>query len=197
MVTWNDTQKAELLFWKNQNYPILEEYKQIYKMFDKYIEKIDKQKDIVMDVGCGAIAYTGLFGFSNLYLLDSLIEAYKTLDNTKTNINSIKVSMTIDAPLESIKGNHIANFADNVFCLNMLDHVNDPAICFSHVVKFLKVGGKLFFACDLRTNTDECHLHVLDKGNIDILVSGSKLKVIESGFSKKDNDIYLLVLEKL
>ena len=55
--TWDLAQIEELRFWSIQKYPLLEEWKERYSIFDSCIAQTNHKAVKVLEVGCGAISY--------------------------------------------------------------------------------------------------------------------------------------------
>lgn len=56
--------------------------------------------------------------------------------------------------------------ADVVFCLNMLDHAQDPERCVSEIGRILRTGGELVLCVDMRPadRLDVCHQLPITRG---------------------------------
>jgi ubiquinone/menaquinone biosynthesis C-methylase UbiE len=193
---WNQSQKGEKDFWQLQNYPIIDIYKEIYNIFDDTIKSTEKESSLVLDVGCGAIAYSVIHGFRNVVLYDSLIEEYLKFDSSKTNIpESTRACYKGTTEDMSIFWD---NWYDLIFCLNMLDHVCDMEISFKEICRVLKVGGKLLFSCDLRNEIDECHPNLVTKDFILKLIKDNSLTVEKERYTNHIGfECYQAVLKKI
>ena len=167
MDKWNNAQEKELIFWKAKwDFPVL--YKIKYNCFLNVIESFDKNSN-VLDIGCGAYTFSGLFGFKNLWLIDSLMESYRNVNN-----NLLYSSAQISCPVEDVLCKFRDNIFDIVFFLNCADHINPDSLeyIFIELRRILHFSGKLFFYSDFRNNEkecDECHPFIFTKQDYDKL----------------------------
>jgi len=185
---WLTAQRQEAIFWSVQNYNLIEQYTNQYSIFNTYIMDILHlyEDNTILDIGCGAVAYSAIFGFKNLVLYDSLMDDYLNLDKTKTNLllhNCIKVQ----GKSEEIIFDDF--YFDNIFCLNMLDHTQDPTKSFFEISRILKKDGLLFFSCDLRDKIDDCHPNIITQNYINWLIESTKLSIVEERTIKSPNFI--------
>lgn len=165
---WNNAQREEIIFWSVQNYPLIKEYRDRYKIFDSIIDEKKNLDDYkVIDIGCGAIAYSVVFPFKDLTLYDSLISEYLNLPDGKQNIGKFKDKyMFAQGKTEQI--GFLSETFDMAICLNMLDHTEDPEKSLSEICRIIKKDGLLLLSCDMRDKIDVCHPNIINKSMIDI-----------------------------
>jgi len=132
--------------------PITKLYWQyLYKINLNYIIKNTREKDKILDVGCGTGKYLVELSKKNrtCYGIDPLIEvslneARKMAEEEKVNIN-----------LSQGTGENISfpeKFFDTVLCLSTLQHVNDPDKTLSEMNRVLKDKGILLISVPLGKN---------------------------------------------
>lgn len=170
---WQDSQKNEKFFWTTQKSCNNIEQKQrnvYYKslmenhcsIIKDFIETQNLSDKILVDVGSGPQGILHTIVGKEKYALDPLMDefinmGYPVSDNAVIPINS------------SIEEYSRNNFADVVFCLNVLDHVKSVPDTIKNVINILKDGGYVLFLTDTRTEKQIDCYHKLSFSHTDIL----------------------------
>lgn len=159
MNSWTKAQKHELEWWTNNNV----DPRVPWRYYDlHFIHELQEKFGIAVDVGSGPVSY--LHNHNVRYEcsceIDPLTDAYhriKKFDRYRLLGAGIASNLDID---------DYAFFAkpDAIFCLNMLDHVQDPIKAMQKIMDLLQDDGKLFLFCDLDKKTDWMHPHRLPIG---------------------------------
>lgn len=137
----NAKEKYEFSYWKRKGIKKgTRRYRSTLKyFFSNGYDHINNK--VIADVGCGP--FVGVLPFFNksntLLAVDPLASKYKKLVNQKIKI--------IQGFGENLKIK--SNFCDMVFCINAIDHSNDPKKFALELCRVLKSGGRLFI-----------HLHI-------------------------------------
>lgn len=106
----------------------------------------------ILDVGCGggilseALAKAGGL-ITGIDLSESAIEIAKKHQNSSVQDNSNQ-NLNIDYQLSSVEdfAEKYPEGFDMITCMEMLEHVPDPASCIQACSKLIKPNGKLFFS---------------------------------------------------
>lgn len=170
---WRIAQNEEFIFWCAHGYDIPKEYDTKYHFFYDFIQTL-RENLRVLDIGCGAIAYSVCVMKSSweLHLVDSLIYRYMDLPGNRCNFRNtpnIK-SYNISANDLSIFKN---NYFDLVFILNTLDHLADTKSALLEAKRVTKEN--LLFSVDLRTSINSCHMSIITKEILSPLYDGMSL----------------------
>jgi len=150
MSKWDKAQEQEIVFWKAK-WDFRTSYKKKYNLFLSRIEKISKDS-CILDIGCGAVTFSGMFGFKNLWLVDSLIGRYRMCkNNLRKSIAQIKANAEYVLPMFN------DGMFNNVFFLNCADHITPKSLDF--IFSDLKriCCGDIFFYSDFRCNKEQCN----------------------------------------
>jgi len=191
---WTDSQKQELQYWKwskkigknefNKRTVFIKYFSEFACWFEESIGEMNF--GIVADIGCGATlgALPLIKEAIAKFAIDSLMDEYvkmhkkeydKRFENNICDTYILRNCKTenLDFPDESF---------DEIFCMNMLDHVEDSEKSFKEICRVLKKGGYLFFNVDLRPDTanSPCHKIRLTE------------QIIDSYAEDKSNDIFFL-----
>ena len=146
----------------------LKEYWYSYRYMDEIqnILQFDENKKI-LDVGCGVVSILNLLPGIR-YGIDPLLEQYRRLyplDNDIKWVTGCGENMPFDN----------SSF-DIVFCSNVLDHTDNPALAISEINRVLKSKGMLVLTVDMFTETrkrDHAHPYCLGKGDLERLLDNS------------------------
>lgn len=184
MSTWKQAQAEELVFWACQNYDIPACYARKYKFFSEFIESLPKEVD-VLDVGCGAIAYSVCLGKPHwrLTLVDSLIKEYLALPPGKTNLKSLQLGDSLIWDPTFLASDGLTY--DLVLFLNVLDHVEDMTEMFKNVSSHVR--NHMLFYCDLRTKTNGCHPHIVTKELLEGLFKQNGLGIVKNQIAQSSD----------
>lgn len=184
MNKWELAQREELKFWTIQRYDIIKSYKNIYSVFIDFLLPIDKTSRAI-DIGCGAIPFSLMFNFKNLTLMDSLIDKYLQLPDSKSTIKS-NLNDKIFLLNSNIETCDTVCKYDIVLFLNVLDHVNDVDVSLDSVYKLCKLNRYILLYTDLRTNATNCHPTIVNLSMLKNFEINNNLKLI---YEKIDHNI--------
>ncbi|MGB9847787.1 MAG: class I SAM-dependent methyltransferase [Minisyncoccia bacterium] len=131
---WKEAQDAELNFWNSLALNEVEE-----ERWKKYLlSGINTKNKTIIDVGCGPRGVVHYITDAKEKIgLDPLINLYSkkyTLDSNTKFINATAEAI----PLED-------DYVDIVFCINVLDHIEDPELGLREMHRILKNDGELNF----------------------------------------------------
>ncbi|MBW2991804.1 class I SAM-dependent methyltransferase [Candidatus Woesearchaeota archaeon] len=177
---WKNSQKFESRYWnaqvKKDGEPGRPEEQ--LKQFKEYVE--DTTDKILVDVGAGPRGILKLFDSKISIAIDPLMKEFKEQGYSFEDQKFIPVAgQGENLPLPD-------NYADYVFSLNALDHVQDATKSFKEMVRVLKPKGRLFLIVHLKKDdsmVDFCHKIWFGKEYIGGLVKEYRLKVINEKIS--------------
>jgi len=114
--------------------------------------------DTVVDVGSGPVPYfcNHNVRFGRAVAVDPLAVPYSKIDKYQPFVSKCEYS-TASGTVELLSG-----FADAVFCMNTLDHCQDPAFVLGELKRIARPVSKLFFQCDVGKKPDHLHPHTID-----------------------------------
>jgi len=135
---WLEAQKEEELFWDTWN--VTEEEEKKWKM--KFIPNIDFSDKVVLDVGCGP---KGVVHYIRNECkikigLDPLIDVFWG-SGGKFKPDTLTIYIRGSAEKIPLKSESI----DVAFCINVLDHTENPILCLKEMHRVLKSNGILIF----------------------------------------------------
>ena len=156
---WKEAQKNERDFWKNiylnkNNKDTYDKInlsgavgftKQVLYRHKKKLNNFNQKK--IVDLGCGAygiilgfleLEKTKKFKIKKIIGIDPLMNFFKKKLNLIKSNNNLKL---IQGTGENIKLSN--NQIDYIFCVNVLDHVNDPKKVIKECKRVLKKNGQL------------------------------------------------------
>jgi len=153
---YSRAQGNELEWWKNNAYTPFRQWHEYDKVFLPYYPDIPVGQAV--DVGSGPVPM--LCNHNVFYrhgiAIDPLIHEYAEilkydlyLTRAFTRLDSI-----VDIKTESV---------DMAFCLNTLDHVQDPQLMVIELGRILRRYGKLFFFVDIDKRPDSAHPHAITR----------------------------------
>lgn len=152
---WKEAQAYEIKY--TFKYQWKKEWKNLYRNHLKTFFGVDGQfpESIVVDVGCGPIGIVSVIEAKKKIGIDPLIDEYnKIYKDRQTDVEYIN-SKAEDIPLPD-------SYADIVFCVNTLNHVQDPEKVLGQIARILKPTGTLYF--DVHINPRNIgHPHVFTK----------------------------------
>ena len=163
--TWKAAQLQELIFWQNQKYDILADYRDWYLSF--FGEFIFPRKKI-LEIGCGAVPNSILVaGAAEIWGIDTWMDKYQEIPNNQLSIINHPLNGNAEE-MPQVPGNYF----DLVLCLNVLDHSwNWPEII-KEASRVLISGGNLYLVVDLRKEDEvnSCHPTAIHTDDIDGVV---------------------------
>jgi len=144
---WNDMQVGELQFWEAT---LREKNKDNYT--DHWLKKlsiiytIPSIHEIVLDIGSGPIPVSPYS--KDMLSVDPLAHKYRKAgyDKRFDSVASVGESLPF-------KDNSI----DIIYCVNTLDHSNNPELFIKEMHRILKLNGKLKYQVDIRNKPDPLH----------------------------------------
>jgi len=185
---YKQVQRHELEWWRNNHIDVNWLWNTYLDVFEPWLREFE----CVVDIGCGPmpIFCSPRIQGERWIAVDPLFEEYNSIPYY-TKYHSGKIEFANEA------GQVASNSADGVFCLNALDHVQDPGNMLVHLRRILKPGGRLYLFVDIDKPTDPMHLHTIRR---DWLLSKlSVLKLIELKMNKSwkfANDVMWYVGEE-
>lgn len=181
---WKDSQENEFSFWKWQfsigNIDQVQRnvyYKNIMEdncdIFFNFFNTFNFDKKTIVDVGSGPYGILHVIDAPCKIATDSLMDNYRQL-GYQVDSDNVE-SMNINIEDLSLLG---VQFADVVFCLNAIDHVQNPKKGIEEIFSIMKIGGLFLLMTDMRQEgqTDSCHKLVVNES--DILEWVKKFKII-------------------
>lgn len=133
------------------------------------------EESVIADIGCGpsgigfSLAHNG-----KTYLIDPLLDYYKSINGYKENIfeKLDDSKILICSPGEEA---NIPEKVDLAFCVNVLDHVEDPLRLIANIYQTLKKNGYLFLMVNGYLNRkpyliDPLHTHQFTDGALKLLL---------------------------
>lgn len=149
---WTDSQKHELEYWQNQYGQGNPEQEHRWNWYAMYVFAgwWDRRKWVgsrLLDYGSGPQGVLHRIDAARKVAVDSLMSEYALL-GYRVKDNGVDARCVI--PDEVF---------DCIFCLNMLDHVEDPAAEIQTLIGHLAPGGELAICVDMRPpeKQDACH----------------------------------------
>lgn len=136
-VAWKGQQRYELDY--TLKYQWKEDWKKIYRHYLKDFFEIDGcfPDKVVVDVGCGPIGVISVIEAKKRVGMDPLMDEYKKIYEMEPGVEYFK-SKAEDIKLPK-------NYADIVFYVNVLNHVQDPEKTLAEIARILKPFGTMYF----------------------------------------------------
>lgn len=157
---WLDSQKNELHFWKKEleqdnldqrqrNAYYLSKMEGHCSLIKDFVEQNDLKDKIIMDLGSGPQGILHVLPKKLGLAVDPLMLEFRRMGYDVSGE---------DLQTYAHKAENIAQIfhdVDVVFCLNSIDHHQDPKLVIDQIWKVLKKGGDLILLTDLRKE-EEC-----------------------------------------
>lgn len=151
---WKLAQKLEFVWWqrylKNKDAGAYLDWKKRY--WQKLLIKISnslphKQNLQILDAGCGPAGIFLALEGNEVDAIDSLLDKYQLLPHFQPE----KAAWTRfrKIPLEELDE---TEKYDIIFCMNVINHVQDIALCYDKLVAALKPNGYLVISTDAHRN---------------------------------------------
>ena len=140
-----------------------DEWKKLYREYlSTFFEISDSfPESVVVDVGCGPVGIISVIKAREKVGIDPLIDEYKKIFDMEPDVRYINAKGE-DIPLQD-------GYADFVFCVNTLNHVQNPEKVLSEIARILKPGGKLYF--DVHNNPISVgHPHAFTQESVQVLL---------------------------
>jgi SAM-dependent methyltransferase len=173
---WKDSQKNELYFWESQfkknnedqvqrNAYYLSKMEGHCDMIKRFVEENKLEDKTVMDLGSGPEGILHVIDCKYKIAVDPLMREFRSLgyDISANGVNAY----TLKA--EDLFEHFGEDYFDVIFCLNSIDHHQDPKLVIDQCYKVLKPGGHLILLTDTRLpeQCDAYHKLPLTKDYID------------------------------
>jgi SAM-dependent methyltransferase len=140
-------------------------------------------RPVVVDLGCGpagigyAVRHDG-----KTYCIDPLLQEYQAIPGYRENVFALLESNKV-LVAEGGESASIPEKADLAFCINVLDHTQDPAAVLRNCARLLKEGGYLFLMVDGYLNwspfiIDPLHPHQFSAPQLKQLLEQSGFSVL-------------------
>ena len=145
---WNDAQRFELDWWE-ETHPTMEElyastgYKQTDAFFNFQIDKEYFRGKNVLDIGCGAISVLKDVPARKLVAVDPLMHQFEKIFPFKREEHGIYMNC---------KGEYIPiinRTFDLIWCINTIDHCDNPKQVAFEISRTIKYGGELFLMVNI------------------------------------------------
>jgi 2-polyprenyl-3-methyl-5-hydroxy-6-metoxy-1,4-benzoquinol methylase len=153
---WQDSQTNELYFWKKEleQDNLDQRQRNVYYMsrmeghcslIKDFVESTDLSNKVVMDLGSGPMGFMHAVEAKKKFAVDPLMDEFEKLGYDTAANDVISVNMKA----EDI-GEGFENQIDVIFCLNSIDHHQDPQLVVDQCYKALKSDGHLIILTDTR-----------------------------------------------
>jgi 2-polyprenyl-6-hydroxyphenyl methylase/3-demethylubiquinone-9 3-methyltransferase len=151
---WKIAQSAELRWWKNylkdkdpDDYKKekLAYWKKVLAPLDSLVSNIEGLD--VLDAGCGPAGIFMALDSARVDAVDPLLEEYhhKLKHFDKGDYPWVRF---FESPLETFD---LQKQYDIVFCMNVINHVADIALCYQKLSEWIRPGGRLVISIDAHT----------------------------------------------
>jgi len=134
---FNQAQEYEIKY--TIKYKWREEWKKLYREYLRTFLEISNSfpESVVVDVGCGPVGIITVLEAKEKIGIDPLIDEYKKRFDMEPDVRYINAKGE-EIPLQD-------GYADVVFCVNTLNHVQNPDKVLSEIARILKPKGRLYF----------------------------------------------------
>jgi len=163
---WNDSQRGELSFWNGQlnQGNIEQEHRNYYyrhtledgcNIFAYFFMLCDLSDKVLIDVGSGPQGILHSLKAKEKIAIDPLMKSFRDL-GYGIEENNVKAC--------AVSGEHLSDLlitADVIFCLNALDHTQNPQKVLDEVYSVLNKGGYFLLQTDIRMPEECDSLHKL------------------------------------
>jgi 2-polyprenyl-3-methyl-5-hydroxy-6-metoxy-1,4-benzoquinol methylase len=147
----------------------------------------------ILDAGCGPAGIFMVFPDANMVACDPLIDTYEQ-DLAHFKKNYYKNVQFVNSGLEEFKSD--IKF-DIIFCMNAINHVQNIALAYDNLIKYLKPGGKIIVSIDAHNNNffkkifqalpgDILHPHQYNLQEYEAFLSTRNIKIEQSILIKKE-----------
>lgn len=154
---WQDSQKNELGFWRKEldqdnldqrqrNAYYMSKMEGHCSLIKDFVESTDLSNKVLMDLGAGPMGFMHALQGKTKIAVDPLMNEFKKLGY---QINSNHV-MAYNIKAEELSDAFDENSIDVIFCLNSIDHHQDPGLVVDQCHHVLKSGGDLILLTDTR-----------------------------------------------
>lgn len=145
---WKIAQWAEIRWWKRYlHHKVPEAYlQQKTTYWNRVIEEVGIDVvpgSVVLDAGCGPAGIFMALSGARITAVDPLLESYKTLPHFQPERYpdvTFQSKALEDVDYESV--------FDQIFCLNVINHVSDMPLALSKMHHALKPGGDFWLSVD-------------------------------------------------
>lgn len=153
---WKDSQKNERWFWqtmldqgnpdqKHRNWYYQSNMEGECSFISDFLKSTNMADKTVIDLGSGPEGFCHAIPGKIRIAVDPLMNSYRQL-GFKVDANGV---LAINAKAEDL-GNLFQDSIDVIFCLNSIDHHQDPALVMDNIFDALKRGGSALLLTDLR-----------------------------------------------
>lgn len=206
---WKIAQWAEIRWWKrylkNKDQATYTQWKKDY--WENLLAQLGENlklsnDDVVLDAGCGPSGIYTILEDQEVVAIDPLLNEYKHL----FNINDYPNTQFIEKSLEDYQGSNVYNI---VFCMNVINHVQDIQKSTDNLIESLKPKGQLLLTIDAHNYSffkhifrllpgDILHPHQYDLQEYEEMLTKRGMKIVKTVHIKKAFffDHYLLLAEK-
>lgn len=209
-IKWKIAQSLEIKWWqrylKNKD---VNEYlawkKQYWNSLLEKIPNLPKLQQLqILDAGCGPAGIYTVLEHNTVDALDPLLDKYKILPHFLPNLyaNTTFISSKIEDIDEQ-------NKYDVIFCLNVINHVENIESAYQALVRALKPNGYLYISVDAHRFSllkkifqllpgDALHPHQYNLAEYENFLQQQKVKIFPSVLIKREAifDYYLCIAQK-
>ena len=184
-------QQHELRWWADNNYTPWGEWMQYFTKIHLYLRPFAS----VADVGCGPVPIfcSDVIEYEDAIAIDPLMHQYLTIEKYKQYHKDKEFGCF--ARIEDVGG----EMFDGVFCLNAIDHVQDPNAFLAELHRILEPGGRMYICVDVEKPPDPLHPHTIHTEWLDeqfaFYTYKTVMRQVVPSF-KFQNDLYWFVGDK-
>ncbi len=155
-IRWKIAQMAERIWWKryleNKNLEAYLTWKKKYWLQLLQTCKIDdilKNEGVIADLGCGPAGIFMIFDHSKIYAIDPLLDSYDAdLEHfTKSDYPNVTF---LNESLEEV---NLPQKIDYLFCMNVINHVQNFEKCYDNMTSLLADKGTLIISIDAHNHS--------------------------------------------
>lgn len=148
-IKWKIAQSLEIKWWQrylsNKDVPTYIAWKQNY--WNNFLDKIPNLPTLqnlqILDAGCGPAGIFTILENNRVDAIDSLLDKYQTLPHFLPA--NYPYTTFIPSTIENIQAQ---DKYDVIFCLNVINHVQNIQLAYSQLAKALKPNGLLYISVD-------------------------------------------------
>jgi SAM-dependent methyltransferase len=158
---YRQVQAEELGFWDNFIGPPIFRWGIYDNVFFPYLKKFG----VVADVGCGPVPYFFNHNVEHgaAFAVDPLMQSYLEMKQYKPYHAQYSAHGRTFEMIGDVTGLKYG-CVDALFCLNCLDHVQNPALSFEQMSNALSIGGRFYLYVDIDKKPDNYHPHTIERG---------------------------------